>query len=100
MGFSGNLTPDFGDNGVLPWASPPSTGFHFNKGSLATGTSLSGQIMLSVSGLLLGKENAWLPLNSRRGSASGSVFKVNPITVDLNLLSHFSLTGICFDPVT
>lgn len=49
MGFSSNSTPDFSDNTMVPWASPPSMGFNSNKGLVATGASLSGQIMLSVS---------------------------------------------------
>lgn len=49
MGFSSNSTPDFSDNTMVPWASPPSMGFNSNKGLVATGASQSGQIMLSVS---------------------------------------------------
>lgn len=46
-GFSSNSTPDFSDNTGLLRASPPSVGFNSNKGLLAMGASLSGQIMLS-----------------------------------------------------
>lgn len=46
-GFSSNSTPDVTDNTGLLWASPPSVGFNSNKGLLAIGASLSGQIMLS-----------------------------------------------------
>lgn len=88
MGFSSNSTPDFSDNTGVPRASPPSMGFNSNKGLVATGASLSGQIMLSVSPLLLGNENVWLPLNWRRSSPSGNVFGVNQIKVDLNLRAH------------
>lgn len=46
-GFSSNSTPDFSDNTGLLWASPPSVGFNSNKGLLAMGASLRGQMMLS-----------------------------------------------------
>lgn len=88
MGFSSNSTPDFSDNTRVPWASPPSMGFNSNKGLVETGASLSGQIMLSVSPLLFGIENVWVPLNWKRSSPSGNVFRVNQIKVDLNLQAH------------
>lgn len=95
MGFSGNSTPDFSDNTGVPWASPPSMGLNSNKGLVATGASLSGQIMLSVSPLLLGNENVWVALNWKRSSPSGNVFGVNQIKVNLHLrATFFSLISI------
>lgn len=76
-GFSSNSTPDFSDNTGLLWASPPSVGFNSNKGLLAMGASLSGQIMLSDFPACLA--STWRIFSS--GSASG----VHQIKVDLNL---------------
>lgn len=97
MGFSGNSTPDFSDNTRVPWASPPCIGFNSNKGLVATGASLSGEIMLSVSVRLQGKENVWLPPNWKRSSPSGNVFGVKQIRHDLNFWADLFSRGFLND---
>lgn len=84
--FLVTLLPTFQTTPGSPGHLHPSMGFNSNKGLVATGASLSRQIMLSVSALLLGSSGS--PLNRKRTSPSGNVFGVSQIKVDLNLRAH------------